>query len=224
MELVLSNRKYDIEEPGVCPHCNNGMEPILEFAISTYFNDPLGTGLYSIFKCTHRDCKRVFVAVYDVGPYNDNTLIGFLDGSPIAPHWPETIKNIPSKFITTYLQSLKAESLALDEIAGMGYRKAIEYLVKDYVLFKSPDLQGKIEDAPLASVINKNFTDNREGDLKELLQRATWLGNDMTHYLRYHESFDICDLKQLIKLVVDEIHSIEQKRFYIKNIQGKYKK
>jgi hypothetical protein len=45
----------------------------------------------------------------------------------------------------------------------------------------------------------------------------------MTHYLRYHENFDINDLKQLIQLVMDEIHSIEQKRHYIENIQSKYK-
>lgn len=46
----------------------------------------------------------------------------------------------------------------------------------------------------------------------------------MTHYLKYHDNFNIDDLKQLIKLVVDEIHSITQKIYYIENIQSKYTK
>ena len=114
--------------------------------------------------------------------------------------------------------------MSLDEIAGMGFRKAIEYLVKDYLLQADSNLEGKIEDRPLAKVISENFNSQQETDLKGLLIRATWLGNDMTHYLKYHDNFDINDLKKLIKLVMDEIHSIEQKRHYITNIESKYNK
>ena len=114
--------------------------------------------------------------------------------------------------------------MGLDEISGMGFRKSIKYLVKDYLIQRDSNLEGKIEDNLLAKVILENFTQPQENDLKDLLQRATWLGNDMTHYLKYHENFDINDLKELIQLVMDEIHSIEQKRHYIANIQSKYKK
>lgn len=218
MEFVYKNTRYNIEHPSQCPHCHNGIEPrLLSQSAEKDFS-------YSIWKCTFRDCGKQFVVVHSILESGQINLNGFLDGQPIGPYWPETIKNLKSKFIETYNQALKAEYFGLDEIAGMGFRKAIEYLVKDYLIQRDNTLEGKIEDKLLASVIGENFNSSQETDLKDLLQRATWLGNDMTHYLRYHDNFDINDLKELIKLVMDEVHSIEQKRHYIANIQSKYKK
>ncbi len=218
MDFIYDNFRYNVENPSQCPHCHNGIEPII-ISQSTVKNIS-----YSIWKCTFRDCGKQFVAVHRVIGQGRSTFNGYLDGQPIGPHWPDTIKNLKSKFIETYNQALKAEYSGLDEIAGMGFRKAIEYLVKDYLIQRDNILEGKIEDKLLASVIGENFNSTQESDLKDLLQRATWLGNDMTHYLKYHDNFDVNDLKELIKLVMDEIHSIEQKRHYIANIQSKYKK
>lgn len=218
MIVEYNERRFRVDDPSNCPHCHNGIEP------REIFNHVEKNILYSIYMCTYRDCRKQFVAAYQITELTNAEFKGFLDGTPIGPHWPDTIKKLKSKFITTYMQALQAEYLGLDEISGMGFRKAIEYLVKDYLIQKNSSLEGVIEDALLAKVINENFIQPQESDLKELLQRATWLGNDMTHYLKYHENFDINDLKELIKLVVDEIHSIEQKRHYIANIQSKYKK
>jgi len=222
MRIKFENINYDIENPSQCPHCHNGIEP---GHLGNYPNQgPNGTKIcYTIWKCTFRDCRSIFIAAFDIQGQGKIAFRGFLDGSPIGPHWPESILKLDSRFIDTYTQSLQAEYRGLFEISGMGFRKAIEYLVKDYVIQRNPELRGKIEDSPLVLVISDNFTDPKESDLKELLERATWLGNDMTHYLQYHETFNIGDLKELIKLVMDEIHSIEQKRYYIENIQSKYK-
>jgi len=218
MQFIYDNYQYDVENPSNCPHCHNGIEP-RHISQSTINNLT-----YSVWKCTFRECGFQFVAVYQILGHGEAQFTGFLDGTPIGPFWPETIKNLKSKFIETYMQALKAEYGGLDEISGMGFRKAIEYLVKDYLIQRDNSLEGKIEDKFLANVLGENFNSPQETDLKELLQRATWLGNDMTHYLRYHDNFDIKDLKELIQLVMDEIHSIEQKRHYIANIQSKYKK
>jgi hypothetical protein len=218
MEFISNNFKCIVENPSTCPHCHNGIEP------RHVFQSTENGVNYSIWKCTHRNCGKQFIAVYIVTGQGQAKFSGFLDGTPVGPYWPETIKGLKSKFIETYLQALTAENAGLDEISGMGYRKAIEYLVKDYLIQKDGTLSGKIEDKLLANVINENFNTSQENDLKELLQRATWLGNDMTHYLKYHENFDLKDLKELVQLVLDEIHSIEQKKHYITNIQSKYKK
>jgi len=218
MQFVHNNFAINVDNPSTCPHCHNGIEPR---AISQNIVNKIN---YSVWKCTFRDCGDQFVAVHKVIGQGQAKFIGFLDGTPIGPYWPDTIKNLKSKFVETYMQALKAEYAGLDEISGMGFRKAIEYLVKDYLIQRDNTLEGKIEDKLLASVIGENFSSPQEADLKDLLQRATWLGNDMTHYLRYHDNFDISDLKELIQLVMDEIHSIEQKRHYIANIQSKYKK
>jgi len=223
MYLTSENHHYSIENPSICPHCHRGIEPI-------FISSAIGKGgnnsdiFCTVWRCTFKDCKRIFVAEYTVNTPGAAIFTKFLDGTPIEPHFPEIIVKFESKFIKTYMQALQAENLGLDEIAGMGYRKAIEYLVKDYLIQKDQNLEGNIEDLALSNVIDQNFTDSRENDLKDLLKRATWLGNDMTHYLKYHENFDIEDLKNLIKLVMDEIHSIEQKRHYITNLQNKNKK
>ena len=218
MRFVYENFAYDIEHPSQCPHCHKGMEPTF------IFQNAEKDVSYSLWKCTFRDCGKQFIVFHKIEGGGIIHLNGYLDGNPIGPFWPETIKNLKSKFIEAYNQALKAEYLGLDEISGMGFRKAIEYLVKDYLIQRDSSLEGKIENKLLASVIWENFSSPQESDLKDLLQRATWLGNDMTHYLKYHENFDIDDLKELIKLVMDEIHSIEQKRHYIANIQSKYNK
>jgi hypothetical protein len=218
MNFTYQNFAIVVEDPSSCPHCHNGIEPRLLFQTAD-----LGIN-YSIWKCTFRDCRKLFVANYRITGQGRAEFVDFLDGTPIGPYWPETIKKLQSKFIQTYMQALQSEYSGLDEISGMGYRKSIEYLVKDYLIHRNSSLAIQIEDALLAKVISEHFNEPQEADLKDLLQRATWLGNDMTHYLRYHENFDINDLKELIRLVTDEIHSIEQKRHYIANVQSKHKK
>lgn len=223
MRFQFKNVNYTFDDPTSCPHCHNGIQPV---HIGNYpGGGPKRSEIcYSLWRCPHRECGSMFVSVFEILGNGQGNFRGFLDGSPIGPHWPDSIKKLDSRFMTTYIQSLQAEYHGLNEISGMGYRKAIEYLVKDYLINNDENLKGKIEDAMLSKVIVDNFKDSREIDLKDLLQRATWLGNDMTHYLKYHKNFDINDLKALIKLVMDEIHSIEQKRHYITAIQSKYEK
>ena len=120
-----------------------------------------------------------------------------------------------TRFIQTYLQSLTAENDGLDEIAGMGFRKSIEYLVKDWAIQSNPDDAEKINKMWLGSVIETYY----DGDLKGILERATWLGNDQTHYNRLFEEFDINDLKELIGLIMVELDRQYKMKHYIDTIE-----
>lgn len=51
----------------------------------------------------------------------------------------ELIKTFSLKFIEIYNQALKAEAIELNEISEMGFRKALEFLIKDYVILRKPD-------------------------------------------------------------------------------------
>ena len=46
----------------------------------------------------------------------------------------ERILKMSPRFVEIYNQSQKAEQSELTEICGMGYRKALECLIKDYLL------------------------------------------------------------------------------------------
>jgi len=42
---------------------------------------------------------------------------------------------------------------------------------------------------------------------KSVAERATWLGNDETHYYRKWENKDISDLKALLRLTINAIEN-----------------
>jgi len=58
-----------------------------------------------------------------------------------------------------------------------------------------------------------------EGDLKEILERATWLGNDQAHYNKLFEEYQVADLKELIALIMVELDRQFKKNHYIETIQ-----
>jgi len=99
----------------------------------------------------------------------------------------------------------------------MGFRKAIEYLVKDWAIKSNPKDFEKINESWLSAVIKKYY----KGDLKDILERATWLGNDQSHYNKLFDEYDIDDLKELIALIMVELDRQYKLNHYITTIQKK---
>jgi hypothetical protein len=94
----------------------------------------------------------------------------------------------------------------MSDVAGPGYRKALEFLLKDYAIKLNPNDADWIRSAQLAPVISKHFADPR---MSVVFSRATWLGNDQTHYERRWIDLDISHLKSLIDA---SVHFIEMER------------
>lgn len=224
MNVQIGNTTYNTSPPNICPHCHVANNPSERFNQRT--NDTDGTDSnISVWQCANHECRKLFVALFQlVG--GKPKLIRFLNGLPKGPDWPKPIlelespsggANGKSNFIKTYLQSLEAESYGLDELAGMGYRKAIEYLVKDWAIQNSPEDNDNIEKLWLGAVIKKYYS----GDLKDILERATWLGNDQAHYNKLFEEFNIDILKELIDLIMVELDREFKKAHYIEMIKSK---
>ena len=87
----------------------------------------------------------------------------------------------------------------LTELCGIGYRKALEFLVKDYAISNHPEFKEQIESFPLSKCIT-DYIDNEK--IKTLAKASTWLGNDATHYVKIHESYGINDLKTFVHAFV----------------------
>ena len=111
----------------------------------------------------------------------------------------EKINALSPQFVKIYNQALAAESSGLDEIAGLGYRKSMEFLVKDFCIHQSPDDEEKIKNLPLSRCIT-NYVDSKE--IKTLATRASWIGNDEAHYIRKQEDRDVSDMKSFIQAMV----------------------
>ncbi|MEC5403874.1 hypothetical protein, partial [Clostridioides difficile] len=82
-------------------------------------------------------CREMIVVKYmpklDMS-YSDEWQIAeiYPKGSRIRK-FPDSIKEISSRFCNVYKQAESALNNDLDEICGMGFRKALEVLVKDYL-------------------------------------------------------------------------------------------
>lgn len=229
MIVNYRDKNINIEDPNICPHCHVAIIPNKLWHTETRDTDNIVCFL-SAWQCTNAKCTKVFIAQHKLNDSNFE-FTRTLNGFPKGPAWPKPIKELksgnldadenqmPSKFIKTYIQSLEAENSGLDELAGVGYRKAIEYLVKDWAIQNKPDDKKKIENSWLADVIKKYY----DGDLKEILDRATWLGNDQTHYIKLFQEFDIGVLKELIDLIMVELDRQYKSAHFIGTIKRKEK-
>lgn len=126
----------------------------------------------------------------------------FISSMPISvtkPEIPVEIENISPIFCEIYQQAHLAEVYNLNEIAGVGYRKSLEFLIKDYCISNNEDATENIKSLQLAKVIGQYVQDP---NIKACSKRAAWLGNDETHYVKKWEDKDINDLKVLINLTI----------------------
>jgi len=200
-----SQANYDIVgEPSVCPFCTARIVAIQRQGIKAV------KFIEILYQCTNEDCKKGFIAYFEkagTASMNDQTpkyrYLKSMQGSYKTRHFSEIINEISPKFQLIFNQANNAEEFGLNEIAGMGFRKALEFLIKDYIIKNKPDLEDEIKSKFLGRCINENIKDIK---LKETAKRAVWLGNDETHYVRKWDDRDITDLKQLIQIT---IHWIE---------------
>jgi hypothetical protein len=106
------------------------------------------------------------------------------------------IKAVSPRFVEIYEQAVRAKMMGLDELVGIGYRKALEFLIKDYLIRTQPDNETEIREASLGQCIKVYIPDSR---LQKAANRTARLGNNETHYERRDE--EAGDLEHLGKLM-----------------------
>lgn len=210
--------------PDVCPQCHHAVHP--KILIGSLNGDPgkHGTYLEIACKCTHRNCLSIFIGQYkrqlSTGPARGMqgtfNLVRAIPQRYQAPAIFPEVESISPSFKNIYEQACAAESFQLNEISGVGYRKALEFLIKDYCMHKKPDSEEEIKSSLLGAVISKFVEDS---NLKACAQRAAWLGNDETHYVRKWETKDIEDLKILIELSCVWVRSCVLTEKYLAEMQ-----
>jgi hypothetical protein len=210
---------YDYDrDPDFCPLCHVKVMPRLITAIHS--NVQFGERIQAVFRCPNQDCDRLFIAYYGRQHFGPARQHGFhLENvapvSPFEEQFSAEIKDTSPTFVEIYNQAIAAESHQLDQVAGMGLRKALEFLIKDFLIKQRPAEKDIIERTMLSPCIN-NYVD--EPNLKQCAERATWLGNDETHYQRKWVDKDINDLKILIKLSVNWISTVLLTERYAKEM------
>ncbi len=188
--------------PSVCPQCHHKIEPHKSVGFSDTKKASTDSALEVIFRCPNPECSEVFIGYYAKTPGSNQFFLRTTEPSKHTRRdFSATISGISSDFPLIYNQALVAENIKLDQICGTGYRKALEYLIKDYLLkqiTEEPEKE-RIKNEPLGTSIEKRIKDP---NIKAVAKRAAWLGNDETHYVRKWSTHDLQGLKQLIDLTV----------------------
>jgi hypothetical protein len=203
--------------PDTCPLCTKSGHP--DFVHGALNCVRPRWQLYAIFRCPVTDCRSLYVAVY-LCAGTAHQVNATLEKTTLARYtqkieFQKNLTEISPDFCDIYNQALIAEENGLSQICGPGYRKSLEFLVKDFLIkhrFKSdPTKQEEVKKSLLGPAI-KNFIDQER--IKQCAERATWLGNDQTHYLRKWVDKDIHDLKSLIHITAGYFDSeIEADRY-----------
>lgn len=181
--------------PDECPYCHNKVTPI---NIYGFYNNI--TSKFEAFQhCPNHQCHKSFIAYYQKNGSSWHYEGRTTQGNLIGKDFSSTIKSISEPFVTIYNQAYSAEQQNLDEICGVGYRKALEFLIKDYIIKTSPEKTEIVEKKMLGPCISEFVDDSR---IKSVAKRAVWLGNDETHYIKKWEGKNLDDLKKLIELTV----------------------
>jgi hypothetical protein len=193
IQEILAN-----EYPSYCGICHKNVDP-LYIGLAFMNGDLQALNMQGAFQCTNIDCNSVIIGYYSRKKYpGEFTLNNSGPTTPVDKDFNDEIADVSPNFIKIYNQSFYAEQNELSLISGIGYRKALEFLIKDYLFFLEPEKEPEILKMPLSQCINK--LDNQ--NIKEIVKRATWIGNDEAHYTRKWEGKDINDLKKLIDVTV----------------------
>lgn len=191
---------YLVDHPENCPECHQKIIPILN---SKKVNSKADI-IFGFLSCPNPKCEVSFSVEYLKRVDFNYFFNKIVKGNVIQENFSEEIENLSPYFIKIYNEAYFAEQNNLLEICGVGYRKALEFLIKDYLIKKNPDKEEEIKSTLLGKCIKDFVQDTR---IKETSKRAVWLGNDHTHYVKKWESKDLIDLKLLIKLSVNWVES-----------------
>lgn len=182
----VENKPVPAFVPEVCPVCGKGT------ALNLQFTNHGPNGIIYVFRCSHRDCQSMFAYLYDLNAKS----VYSVPANNKFEGIPSEVLGISQSFKEIYFEASSSDQLNYHHLDGMGYRRALEFLVKDYLVYFG--IEPNTESAyhlSFSSAINK--LDNE--DLKHLAKASSWLGNDQTHTEIKWNDYTVDDLKSFIK-------------------------
>lgn len=190
-----------------CYYCGAVLPKSIAPLVEGYTSNSLGPvaehgTYYLLLKCPYCECIKTYLFSINTDRHNRNHLNSYGTMRKQVKkneetNFPDQISSISPRFVSIYSQSYQAERKGLDELTGMGYRKALEFLVKDYAIYKFPNQKEQIMKHSLQSAMKTVDTH----EIKVLGQVSAKIGNDETHYYRKHE-WKISELKNYIESIV----------------------
>lgn len=210
-----SSVKCHIDIPKTCPHCGTLISPQIMFnspyTVGYFYSDINHSRIIVIYRCTNDECLKFFIVEYEfrkvthlVG-YAQTRDFDYLQCEPVKYSYkipfqvniPKNIMDNFPDFFEIYSQAQQAEKDKLDKIYGMAYRKALEFLIKGYAIYRAPNDEDKIKAKTLGNVITQDFGDLPR--IQALAKASNWISTDATHYEQRFNDVDTNSMKIFIK-------------------------
>ncbi|OCA12702.1 hypothetical protein [Mammaliicoccus sciuri] len=210
-----------INLPEECPYCELAQSP-------KYLNcsgiEDNNRSFSIILECNK--CKQHFLQLYELNNLTSHRAgISTHNADKIQPEYSYENVDLSSEIISCSPQFIKlhsqlkmAEKQNLEDLLKLGYRKAIEQLVWDYLI--------NFEDKSATSLQKKSFPARIKllnlQDSDWLSDLISWVGNDGAHPYQRHEDLSNEDMKTLSNMLINNIQNLIQEHNY-KNYHSKNK-
>jgi hypothetical protein len=206
--VQVGNTILSLEYPEKCPVCHHHGE-MKQLHTSYTRRD---TEIQVVYQCAFAGCKSFFIGHYNP---REGGIKSLAPMNVVPNEFQEVVLKLSPTFVSVYQEAYQAQHLGLGHIAGPGYRKAFEFLIKDYAKALDPSKVSEIESSFAGAVVNNYVSDPR---IQAVAKRTLWLGNDETHYLRKWSDHDLNDLVTLIRLTVAWIEIDQLSKGYISDM------
>ena len=174
------------KKPVTCPYCDNFIEPIpVECARMPYDTNLIA--MIVSYRCPA--CEKKFICIYVLNGENAD----YLGMVPIANEEKisDVFEKISPRFVSIHQQAFRAEARGDTEISIVGYRTAIEILLKDYAveILKEP------EEEVIRKGLRKTIGDYASDDIVAAADVVRIIGDDYTHYVNSHPDIEFDEFK-----------------------------
>lgn len=171
------NKTYTLEIPSLCPWCQVSFNPVI--TPRHHYSENNETVWMLQLHCSY--CSKDSVSVV-VGKSDSLLKQRMLYPEPQGTSFDELLVSLSPRFVELYRSAERAEQRGDLDLAGMGYRAALEVLLKDYAESSTEDSKAKIGKKNLGQAISDYFGDNPLGMIPADEVRLT--ANDFVHWAR----------------------------------------
>ena len=190
---------FSYQKPSICPHCSLGTDALLKEKHVTILRSK-NLLLSGVCECTA--CKKAFFFVSESKDGKDAEFIFQYPSFDFVPYTNQLLSQISDHFIDMYNQALRAEHNQNYELAAIGYRSALEILIKDYAIKELGKSTEEVSSKKLVKAIEEYLA---APDLVKTADVVRILGNDYTHYGRKHPEHDFQLLKEYMVIFLKQV-------------------
>lgn len=203
------SKTLTIQIPQTCPWCGIGNNPTNNEAGKIEIQEGY------IFSMHHRcpACKKYHMTNQEYLRQADKTTMVLVYPNKVVTDIDRLFIEYAPRFVEFYSEAIEAEKSGLENIAGTGYRSAVECLIKDYALAFELDTKEYLSDPKLTfnNAIDRYVKD--DDLLKGALHFIRTVGNGYTHWNK-STSISLPELKNYVYIIIQ----IFKSKFMLKDL------